>query len=104
MSVVGHGNVEVSVVIVISDTYALRPSLFMKSSLFRDFPEMSIPLVVIKLERRGGSVSLGVEPRPIRDQDVVSSVAIIIEDCGAVTCGLKDVIFACLSAVSIRYA
>ena len=96
VAVVRDQKVRMTVVIEIAHAGGLRPTGTRQSGLLTDFGKVTFAIVAV--EQRTGRRSVGVERGSIRNEDVVSTVAVVVEDRGSGAGAFENVVLLVLPA------
>src|SRR5438874_1985808 len=84
VTVSGKQNIRAAVVVVVADTDALSPSCRLKTCALRRIAEPAATLVVIELRNARRNLP-GIQPAAVGKENIVSSIAVVIEDRHTVT-------------------
>ena len=91
-----------AVVVVIPSANALPPAFVSQSCLLGNFGEAAVAIVAIELGM--GAPRSAVDRRTVGDENIVKSVAIIVEDSCAIASGFQDVLLSCAAAIGVGNA
>src|SRR5262249_51642808 len=102
VTVIGHQEIRFTVVIIIADTDSLGPAFHREACLARNISEFPPAVVTVELEGALGACRWGVESRPIGDQNIICSIAVVVKDGGSIAGGFQDVGLFLLASVCVR--
>ena len=99
---VGDEEIGVAVVVVVGRADALAPSRARHAGLLRDVLELQPPEVAIEVAGRFRARPVAIQSRPVREEEIHPSVAVVVQRGHSAARRLEDVLLRALAAGDVR--